>query len=122
MPFAFQSLDIYQMAKSLSVSCYKKTASFPNSERFALTSQINRAAVSVPANIVEGYSRRTVKDKCHFLNIAYGSLMELLCEFEISKELGYITDEDLNALSSQVELLAIKISVFNRKLAESEQR
>ena len=121
MPFAFQSLDIYQMAKSLSVICYKKTAGFPNSEKFALTSQINRAAVSVPANIVEGYSRKTAKDKCHFLNIAYGSLMELLCEFEISKELGYITEEELSALSTHVELLAIKISVFSRKLEGYEK-
>ena len=116
MQFAFHSLEIYRLAKSLAVKCYKLTGGFPDREKYALTSQINQAAVSVAANIVEGYSRSTVKDKKHFLNIAYGSLMELVCEFEISKEFGYISAEELVAISSEAETLGVKISNFSKAM------
>ena len=118
MSFAFQSLEIYKQAKALAVRSYRLTGRFPDNEKYSLVSQINRAAVSVSANIVEGYSRNTVKDKKHFLNIAYGSLMEMVCEYEISKELGYISDEELKDIAAAAETLAIKISHFSTRLGE----
>ena len=116
MNFTFHTLDIYKLAKSLAVTSYRLTKGFPDNEKYALISQINRAAVSVAANIVEGYSRSTAKDKRHFLNIAYGSLMELVCEFEIGRELGYISQEQLDDISSRAETLGIKISSFSKSV------
>ena len=75
--FRFQKLDIYELALDLVKDSYSLTRTFPAEERFALVPQMNRAVVSVPSNIAEGISRGTRKDQVHFLNISYGSLMEL---------------------------------------------
>ena len=81
-------------------------------ERFALVLPINRAVVSAPSNIAEGISRVTRKDQVHFLNISYGSLMELACQSDISCMLGYITDRQRKELSAKINNLAIKINNF----------
>ena len=81
--FGFQKLQIYQLAKEIVKYNYKLTKKFPSEEKFALMQQMNRSAVSVPSNIAEGTSRKSNKDKAHFINIAYGSLMELICQMEI---------------------------------------
>ncbi len=115
--FGFQSLDVYALAKALVVFNYEITGSFPSVEKFALMQQMNRAAVSVPSNIAEGYARETKKDKCHFLNMAYGSLMELVCQYEIAKDLGYITDSQFDVFIDTAHNLAVKISNFKAFIA-----
>ena len=75
--FGFQRLEVYQISKSLVLQSYRLTREFPSDEKFALVQQINRAAISIPSNVVEGYGRITAKDKSHFINMAYSSLMEL---------------------------------------------
>ena len=114
--FGFQSLEIYQLAKELVVDCYAITRNFPAEEKYALCQQMNRAAVSVPSNIAEGYSRFSTKEKMHFMNMAYGSLMELTCQFEIAKDLGYISQEQLNEYIDKAKNLAVKISNFRRTI------
>lgn len=91
--FSFEKLIVWQKAKDLVVWSYSVTKVLPDSEKFGLVSQINRAVVSVSANIAEGNSRETNKDKIRFLNIAYGSLMETLNHYYILKELQYINEE-----------------------------
>jgi four helix bundle protein len=81
-------------------------------EWFALVLPINRAVVSAPSNIAEGISRLTRKDQAHFLNISYGSLMELACQSDISCMLGYITDRQHKELSAKINNLAITINNF----------
>ena len=110
--FRFQKLDIYQLALDLVKDSYSLTRTFPAEERFALVPQMNRAVVSVPSNIAEGISRGTRKDHVHFLNISYGSLMELACQLDISCMLGYITDRQRKELSAKINNLAIKINNF----------
>ena len=110
--FGFQRLEVYQLAKALVLKSYQLTKKFPPDEKYALVQQINRAAISIPSNIVEGYGRTTAKDKSHFLNMAYSSMMELVCQYEISKELGYITDDDLNDMMDSAYRLSVKISHF----------
>lgn len=110
--FYFQNLDIYKIGKKIALETYKLTDNFPSKERFGLISQMNRAAVSVPSNIAEGVARNTSKDKMHFLNISFASLMELVCQAEISKDLSYITDDQLNDLSGRIKTCAIKISNY----------
>ena len=110
--FRFQKLDIYDLALDLVKDSYTLTRTFPAEERFALVPQMNRAVVSVPSNIAEGISRGTRKDQVHFLNISYGSLMELACQSDISCMLGYITDRQRKELSAKINNLAIKINNF----------
>ena len=110
--FRFQKLEIYDLALDIVKDSYSLTRTFPAEERFALVPQMNRAVVSVPSNIAEGISRGTRKDQVHFLNISYGSLMELACQSDISCMLGYITDRQHKELSAKINNLAIKINNF----------
>ena len=96
--FSFENLNAYKEAKSLVVDVYKLIAKFPQSERFALSAQLQRAIVSVPSNIAEGSGRVSYKEKIHFLEIAYGSLMEVYCQLQIAVDLGYISQEQFDGL------------------------
>ena len=110
--FRFQKLEIYDLALGIVKDSYALTKTFPVEERFALVTQINRAVISVPSNIAEGTSRGSRKDQIHFLNISYGSLMELACQADISCMLGYITDAEHCELNTKIKNLAIKINNF----------
>ena len=112
--FGFQRLEVYQLAKALVLKSYQLTKKFPPDEKYALVQQINRAAISIPSNIVEGYGRTTAKDKSHFLNMAYSSMMELVCQYEISNALGYITDDELDDMMDSAYRLSIKINSFRQ--------
>jgi four helix bundle protein len=85
----YKKLKVFRVIDDLVVNIYKATASFPKSELFGLTSQMRRAAVSVPANIVEGAARRTDSEFANFLNISYGSLAELRYFIDLSLRLEY---------------------------------
>jgi len=83
---------VWQKAHVLALKTYRATRDFPAEERFGLVSQMRRAAVSVPANIAEGFKKRGQKDKANFYNIAQGSLEELRYYIILSKDLEYLTD------------------------------
>lgn len=89
---SFEDLLVWRKAKDLAVAVYRLTRDYPRDERFGLTQQMRRAAVSVPANISEGFKRRTRPDKVRILNFAQGSLEKLRNYLIISKELGYLPD------------------------------
>lgn len=114
--FYFQKLDIYQKAKELNVLIYEMVKHFPSEERYGLVQQLTRAAVSVPSNIAEGISRYSVNEKIRFLNYSYGSLMELACQSEISKDLGYISQDMLTKINLRINELCVMISNFVRTL------
>ena len=99
----YKELMVWQKAVGLVREIYKKTAQFPESERFGLTAQIRRAAVSIPANIAEGWGRGTTKEYIQFLLIARGSLMEVETQVIIARELMYLAERDLNSLQAQLE-------------------
>lgn len=92
---SFKDLTLWQRAKDFAVSVYKATEKFPRKEEFGISNQMRRAAVSIPSNIAEGFSRRSMPDKIHFLRIALGSCSELETQLIISKELGYLPAEGL---------------------------
>ena len=96
--YSFKSLTVYIKAKDLVKDIYNIVKLFPLEERYALSDQLRRAVISVPSNIVEGINRMSNKEKSHFLEIAYASLMEVCCQIDIAKDLGFIdkqTNEDL---------------------------
>jgi four helix bundle protein len=90
----FQQLDVWREAHALVLKVYGMTKDFPRDERFGLISQMRRAAVSVPANIAEGFKRRGIREKIRFYNIAEGSLEELKYFFILAEDLGYCESKD----------------------------
>ena len=94
----FRKLIVWQKGKELTLFVYKTTLRFPLEEKFAMASQMRRAAYSFIANIAEGNSKSSIKDKINFFNIAQASLVELDCFGEIAFELKYINEEDHKAL------------------------
>lgn len=97
-------LKVFQLADSLALLVYRHSKQFPADEKFGLTSQVRRAAVSIAANIVEGAARPSESDFARFLVIAYGSTRELEYELSIATRLGYLTPSgtaELNDRTSQ---------------------
>jgi len=90
----YHKLKVFQKAKNLVLLIYRVTKKYPRGEQFSLISQMRRAAISVVANIVEGYSRGSTKEYIRFLNIAIGSATELKVYLEISLDLSYLNDKN----------------------------
>ena len=99
----FQKIGAWQKAHEFVLLVYKATKSFPDYEKFGLCSQFQRAAVSIPANIAEGYKKLSRTDKLRFYNIAQGSLEECRYYIILSKDLDYIDEEDYNQLAVSIE-------------------
>jgi four helix bundle protein len=97
------------------VAVYKLLDSFPDTEKFALCNQIRRAAISVTSNIAEGVSRTSNKEKIHFLEIAYASMMEVDSQLDVSIELGYITIEQYELINKQINNIGRQLSVLRNK-------
>jgi len=86
----YRQLPVWQKTLDLSIEIYRLTKIFPREELYGLTSQLRRAAVSVPSNIAEGYARRTTKELVQFVGVAEGSLAELHTQLTIARRLGYV--------------------------------
>lgn len=100
----FKELRIWQKGFEIAVQCYKLTHTFPHTEKYGLSAQINRAAVSISSNIAEGSSRSSDKDYCRFVEIALGSLFELETQLHIAQELKLGNQ----AMLAQILLLIIE--------------
>ena len=97
--FQFEKLIAWKKAKELTLAVYPLVAKFPQHEQYALSSQIRRAVISIPSNIAEGTGRASsVKEKIHFLEIAFGSLTETYCQLLIAADLGYISKDEMMAV------------------------
>ena len=108
--FAFEKLEVWQEARKLVVGVYEETRAFPKSELYGITSQLNRASVSVANNLAEGSARASLKEQAHFSNQAYGSLMESASDLIISAELGFISQGSSDTLLNQAYDLAVRIN------------
>lgn len=127
----FKDLIVYQKSKELVIFVYKMLDLFPDAEKFALCNQMRRAVVSVPSNLAEGMGRLSDKDQAHFLNMSYGSLMEVYAQADIAHDLKYIDDEMFNQLEEQVDSISKMIQSMcyirknpspNRLVAQSPNR
>lgn len=92
---SFEKLEVWQVSRQFVVEVYRVIAMLPSAERYGLSDQMRRSAISVPSNIAEGSGRLAVKEQLYFLSIAYGSLMELKCELYLCRDLGFVTSDDL---------------------------
>ena len=113
--FSYRNLIAYKTARSLVVDVYGLLKNFPNEERYALCEQLRRAVVSIPSNIAEGMGRSSVKEQVHFIEIAFASLNETMCQIEIAKDLGYIKEDELIEIENKVVNVAQLLSGLRRK-------
>jgi four helix bundle protein len=109
---SYRDLRVWQMGMKLVTEIYEVTKGFPPSEQYGLTSQLRRAAVSIPTNIAEGFGRRTTKDYINFLTIARGSAMEVETLLLISHNLEYLPQPKLDDLLEQTNHLARSLNAL----------
>jgi len=103
MDFLYKELVVWQKAMELVRIVYQVSKRFPADERYALTDQLRRAVVSIPANIAEGNGRASSRDYAHFLAIARGSLYETMTHLQIAQDLGYVNaDTDVEPLAAEI--------------------
>ena len=112
--YHFEKLDVWQQSRQVVVAVYNLVKRFPVDERFGLCDQMRRAAISVPSNIAEGVSRVAVKETIHFLEIAFGSLMEVYCQLQIAMDLGYITEEEFNQIKPLIQSTSNMLNGLHR--------
>ena len=114
--FRFEKLDVWKKAVEYADIVYSVTRRFPAEERFGLTTQLRRSAVSVSSNIAEGTSRASDMDFARFIEIAYGSLLESVSEMEFAKRQGFLSDEVSNKAYKRAQTLARMLSGLRRTL------
>jgi len=112
----FRELTVWQKAHDLALEVYRDTKGFPADERFGLTVQLRRAAVSIASNIAEGCGRGSDKDFARFLGIAAGSASEVEYQILLARDLGYLSDDDNGRLNSHVNEVKRILNSFIQSL------
>ena len=120
--FSFEGLRVYQASRLLVKDVYKLVNKLPAIENFALSSQIRKAVVSIKSNIAEGSGRNHPKDKAHFIDMAYGSLMETYSELETAADLEYITEEEVLNIKSQIIDIGKMLSGLRTSILKTDNR
>jgi len=111
-----KKLKAFELADKIALEIYRITRSFPHEELYGLASQMRRAAVSVPSNIVEGCARSTKQEYCRFLDIAFGSLRELMYQFSLAVRLDYVAPQSITAIDHLLSEAERVISALIRSL------
>ena len=114
----YKKIKAWELADDLAVEVYKETRSFPSDEKYALTSQVRRAAYSVPANISEGAGRRTIKDFVRFLDMAMGSINETVYFCHLAHRLGYFERGRYESLRMQGESVSKCLAAYIRAVEQ----
>ncbi len=117
---SFKDLIVWQKSHNFSLLIYEVTKKFPKYEKFSLTDQIRRASISIPSNIAEGFSKNTKKDKVRFYNISNGSLMEVLSQIQLAKDLNYLSLEKFKEIEEKVEEISKLIFGITRSATDKK--
>ncbi len=117
----YRDLDVWREAMDFVVECYRMTGTFPKSEVYGLTSQLQRAAVSVPANIAEGQGRQHDKELLQHLAIAYASLAEVETHVQIACRLEYVSGENENQLLEKAARIGRMLNGLRKSIEERGQ-
>lgn len=123
MEFSFERLKVWELSREIVREVYTLTKLFPNDERFGLIDQLRRAAVSIPSNIAEGSGRKSFKDQAHFVEIAYGSLMEVCCQLTVAVDLLYIyiSSCEIEIVREHIESLSRQLQSYRRYLIKQSE-
>jgi len=117
--YGFERLQVWQDIRVLVKKVYILTSQFPQSERYGLTNQIRRCAISIASNIAEGSGRNTPKDQAYFYGLSYASSMELLSQMIIASDLEFINESDLHEIRTLIEPVSNRINGLRRALLDS---
>jgi len=117
----WRKLEVWQKADDLAYLVYQLTKKFPKEEIYGITSQLRRAALSIPTNIVEGYSRKGDRELSRFVNIALGSLAETKYLLHFSERLGYISNDRYGEIASSYETLGKQLWRFYESINRKNQ-
>jgi four helix bundle protein len=120
--FRFEKLEVWREARSLALQIYRITEKFPVEEKYGLVGQLRRASVSIASNIAEGSSRNSDKDFAHFLEMSYGSLMEVITQLILAHDIGYLDEPELDQMKNNGAKLAAKLVALNRSLSVSKRK
>lgn len=113
--YSYKNLEAYKESKTLVKQIYELLKKFPKEETYALCDQLRRAVISVPSNIAEGSGRTSAKYQAHFFEMAFGSLMEVDCQIDIAKDLGYVSSKELEKVTMQISQVAALLSGMRNK-------
>ena len=119
--FFYKKLDAYKIAKEFTLDVYSLLKNSPSYEQYALCDQLRRASVSVPSNIAEGMGRMAVKERIHFLEISYASIIEVLCQLDIAMSVGYISEVELQQVEDKASHLTRVMSGLRKSLSDKLQ-
>jgi four helix bundle protein len=119
MSSSFMDIKAWQFAHQFVIDVYTITRKFPDTERFGLCSQFQRAAVSIAANIAEGYKKLSKADKLRFFNISQGSLEECRYYILLSRDLGYIDNTSFDSLNTEIEKVSRFINAYCKGIIDN---
>lgn len=113
--YDYKNLDAYKESKILVRMVYEMLKLFPKEEQYALCDQLRRAVISIPSNLAEGCGRYSTKEQLHFLEIAFGSLLEVECQMDIAHDINYISESQLVNINTQIRKVAALLSGLRSK-------
>ena len=116
MEYSFEKLIVWQESRTLVREIYVILKDFPKFEQYALCDQIRRAVISISSNIAEGNAKQSHKEKIHFFEIAFGSLMEVCCQIILAKDLDYITKEKYEPIKDKIRKVSKLLSGLKSSL------
>lgn len=114
--YYFEKLRVWQRSREFVKKIYLLTRKFPDSEKFGIVSQMQRASVSISSNIAEGTSRKSSKDQGHFIQVAYASLMECLSQLILAYDLGFIKESELIEIREYVEEISNLLNAYHNAI------
>lgn len=120
--YSFEKLEVWKEARKLVLKIYKLTSRFPADEKFGLTSQMRRSAVSVSDNITEGTSRKSFRDQARFTEISFGSLMELLNQSILTFDLDFISESELIEIRITIDSIGFKLNNLKQSQYARERK
>lgn len=118
--FYFEKLDVWKDSRSFIKDIYILTNKFPSDEKFGIISQIRRASLSISANIAEGITRNSNKDKARFINLAFGSTIEVINFLIIANDLGIISDKEYVDLREKCEKITNALNSLHKRLNKQD--
>ena len=116
MEYSFEKLKVWKESRDLVCSVYSLIKKFPKYELFGICDQIRRSIISVTSNIVEGNIKKSIKERLHFFEISYGSLLEVYCQLIISNDLGYITNDELSEIKAKIWNVSYLLTKLKKSL------
>ena len=119
--FPFENLEVWHKSMSLAKIVYELTKDFPKSELYGLSSQLQRAVVSIPSNIAEGSVRFSTKEQSRFYEVAYGSLMETLSQLILAENLNYINKEQLEEIRQEIGSTSRMLNALAKSVSERSE-